>query len=81
MNNKKKYCKIFLDLFGVEEADLNEAFTFEGVEMWDSFVHITLISELEEQFDVVFDTEDILHFGGFMNGIKILEKYGVDFSI
>ena len=42
--------------------------------------HLTLISELEATFDVLFETEDILHFGGFLNGMKILAGYGVDFD-
>ena len=55
------------------------AFNFKDVEKWDSLTHLTLISELEDAFDVLFETDDILHFGGFMNGIEILKRYGVEF--
>lgn len=80
MDNRKKYTEIFKEIFGVEEADLNDEFTFANVEEWDSLTHLTLISELEDAFDVMFETDDILHFGGFTNGIKILTRYGVDFN-
>ena len=80
MTNKERYENIFMEVFGVEAEDLNEDFTFKNIDSWDSMTHLTLISELEDGFDVMFDTEDILHFGGYENGIKILEKYGVSFE-
>lgn len=80
MSNREKYQNIFVSVFDVDSEDLNEAFNFKDVESWDSLAHLTLISELEEAFDVIFETDDILHFGGYENGMKILIKYGVDFS-
>lgn len=78
--NKRKYYDVFKEIFEVEDSDLNEEFNFKDVKKWDSLTHLTLITALEDAFDVMFETDDILHFGGFMNGMKILEKYGVDFS-
>lgn len=80
MNKKNLYIKVFKEIFEVEEEVLNEDFTFEKVSKWDSLTHLSLITALEDSFDVMFETDDILHFGGFLNGMKILEKYGVDFS-
>ncbi len=79
MNNAEKYKQIFLDIFQTDESELNEGFNFNDIEKWDSFTHITLISELEEAFDVMFETDDILHFGGYMNGMEILRRYGIEF--
>lgn len=78
MDNKEKYINIFKDLFNVEETKLNDKFTFADVDNWDSLTHMSLISLLEDEFDVFFDTEDILNFGSFNNGINILRKYGVE---
>lgn len=80
MTNLEKYNKIFVDMLSGDEAILNESFTFKDVPQWDSIAHLSLISELEETFDVIFDSEDILHYGSYLNGIKILEKYGVKFE-
>ena len=79
MSNLEKYQKVFCNLFDVEVDSLNEDFTFTNIEKWDSLAHLSLISELEDAFDVMFETDDILHFGGFMNGIEILKRYGVEF--
>lgn len=79
MNNKECYESIFLDLFDIEKKDLEPDFTFKDNEVWDSLAHLSLISELEEAFDVLFDSDDILNYGSYNNGIKILEGYGVEF--
>lgn len=80
MTNLERYNKIFVDVLGVKEAVLNDSFTFKAVPQWDSVAHLSLISELEDTFDIMFDSEDILYYGSYLNGIKILEKYGVNFG-
>lgn len=80
MKNKKKYQQIFKEIFDVEDNELNDAFNFKDIDTWDSFTHLTLISDLEEAFDVMFESDDILHFGGYMNGMEILKRYGVNFE-
>ena len=77
MTNLERYNKIFMDVLGVDETVLNENFTFKDVQQWDSVAHLSLISELEETFDVMLEPEDILHYGSYENGKKILEKYGI----
>ena len=77
MTNLEQYNKIFMDVLGVDETVLNENFTFKDVPPWDSVAHLSLISELEEAFDVMLEPDDILHYGSYENGKKILEKYGI----
>ena len=79
MDNRQKYIEVFKTVFEVPEDKLDNGFNFKDVEEWDSLRHMTLISELEDVFDVMFETDDILHFGGFMNGIEILKRYGIEF--
>lgn len=81
MSNKEKYQHIFEEIFNVDSNELNESFNFKDIDSWDSFTHLTLISELEDAFEVLFESDDILHFGGYMNGIEILKRYGVDFKV
>ena len=66
-----------MDVLGTDETALNENFTFKDVPQWDSVAHLSLISELEEAFDVMLEADDILHYGSYENGKKILEKYGI----
>ena len=77
MTNLEQYNKIFMDVLGADETVLNENFTFKDVPQWDSVAHLSLISELEEAFDVMLEADDILHYGSYENGKKILDKYGI----
>ena len=78
MSNLEQYNKIFIDVFGVDDSSLNEAFTFKDIPQWDSVAHLSLISELEDTFDILFESEDILHYRSYENGKNILAKYGID---
>lgn len=78
MSNSEKYDSIFKQVLNANAEQLNDTFTFRDVPQWDSVAHLTLISELEDAFDVMFDSEDILHFGSYENGKKILERMGVE---
>lgn len=79
MSNLEKYNDVFCRILNVNSDALNEDFTFKTVPQWDSVAHLSLISELEDVFDVFFESEDILHYGSYENGKKILARYGVDF--
>ena len=73
-----KYNEIFMNLFEVDASELDEDFNFGVTDNWDSFAHMELIAELEDAFNIMFQVEDITHFGGYENGKKILLKYGVE---
>ena len=74
----EKYNRCFTSIFGVKEEDLNDDFTFKDVAQWDSVAHLSLITELEDEFDILFDSDDILHFGSYENGKTILRKMGLE---
>lgn len=81
MDNNKKYNKVFMDCFGIEESQLKEL-TYQSISTWDSVGHMTLISSLENAFDIMLDTMDVINFNSYEKGKEILskEEYGVDFN-
>ena len=79
MDNLQKYNDVFCKVLNVNADVLNENFTFKAVPQWDSVAHLSLITELEETFDVFFESEDILHYESYENGKEILKRHGVAF--
>ena len=77
--NLQKYNEIFTNLFEVPEEALNADFNFGVAAGWDSLAHMELIAQLEDEFEIMLETDDITHFGGYENGKKILSKYGIEF--
>jgi len=78
MTNHDKYISIFIESFDINEEDTKAA-KYQEVEGWDSVGHMQLIAALEEAFDIMLDTEDIIDFSSFEKGKEILKKYGVEF--
>jgi acyl carrier protein len=78
MKNKKKYIEIFTKALSIDIKKFNEKIKYNDVPEWDSIGHMTLMSELEEGFDISIDTDDIIDFSSFKKGIQILKKYKVD---
>jgi acyl carrier protein len=78
MNNLQRYTKVFHEIFNLPEEQFDESFAFATVSEWDSIVHMSLVTALEEEFDIMFETEDILHYGSFENGKRILARHGVE---
>ena len=80
MTNLEKYTQVFVDTFGVS-AEEAVGLKYQDIEAWDSVGHMGLISALEDAFDIMMDTDDIIDFSSFEKGKEILSKaeYGVEF--
>lgn len=76
MNNFEKYKKIFLETFGVDNSAV-ESLQYRSVESWDSIGHMTLISVIEETFNISMEADDIIELSSFQKGIEILKKYNI----
>ena len=80
MDNKKKYKKSFLDGLSIDENDLEGNLEYNAVVEWDSIGHMSMIGELEDQFDIMMEMDDIIDFSSYNKGMEILtEKYGISF--
>lgn len=54
---------------------------YRGVEQWDSLAHMALVAALEDEYDVMIDTDDVVDMSSFERARTILEKYGVQFGV
>ena len=79
MSNKQKYQDIFVKSLSIETKKFSEKTKYNEIPEWDSIGHMTLMSGLEEGFNISLDTDDIVDFSYFKKGFEILEKYGVKF--
>ena len=76
MTNIEKYKKIFSDTFEVDKKKV-EKLEYQSIDNWDSIGHMTLMSNLESEFSITLDTDDIIEFSSFDKGKEILKKYKV----
>lgn len=80
MSNIQAYNTIFIETFQVDEKELNADFNSESIEKWDSVCQLSLVTNMEDEFDVMLDPEDIMGFKSYEIGKTILAKYDVIIS-
>jgi len=79
ITNKEKYNQAFVECFSIEDASTLENLAYNENPAWDSIGHMTLMAALEEGFNIVMETDDILNFSSYKKGLEIMEKYGIEF--
>ena len=77
MTNKEKYNNAFIEALDAQEDQL-ENLKYQDIPTWDSVGHMGLISEIEDAFDIQFETDDIVDFNSYVKGIELLKKYDVE---
>lgn len=78
MSNLEKYRNAFVEGLDVEEDKITDSLEYEGIPEWDSVGHMSLVACIEEAFDIMMETEDIIGFNSFQKGIELLKKYDVE---
>lgn len=79
MTNIEKYNESFMTSLQVAEEQLG-SLTYQSVDGWDSVGHMNLIAVLEEAFDIMMETDDIIDFSSYVKGKDILTtNYDIEF--
>ena len=79
MGNREKYDAAFVQVFEIEQDQLNSSLEYQSIKSWDSVGHMALVAELEDVFDIMLEMDDIVDFGSYETGIETMKKYGVEF--
>lgn len=74
MTNLEMYNKAFVDSFGVNESEL-ASLEYQSISAWDSVGHMNLVAAIEDAFDIMMDTDDIIDFSSYEKGKELLAKY------
>ena len=77
MSDLEKYNNAFVEALEIQ-ADELPGLSYQAIPQWDSVGHMSLIATLEDAFDIMMDTEDIIDFNSYEKGKEILKKYNVD---
>lgn len=70
----KKVNEIFWDVFDDDSIVVTEETTAADIEDWDSLTHITLISEVEDNFGFTFAMKDVLGMANVGEMLDIIES-------
>ena len=78
MTQLEKYKKCFIEAFELSDEEGIETLEYQSIQLWDSVGHMGLMALLEDSFDIMLDTDDIIDFASFTKGMEILKKYDVE---
>ncbi len=77
MTNKEKYINAFVEGLEIDAGIVKEGLEYQSIPEWDSVGHMGLIACLEDSFDIMMDTDDIIDFSSYEKGIEIMNKYEI----
>lgn len=79
MTNLEKYNDAFVESLEIEEKDL-AGLKYQDIASWDSVGHMGLIAAIEDAFDIMMDTDDIIDMSSYEKGKEILtSNYNIKF--
>ena len=53
--------KVFRDVFDDDSIVINDETTSKDIEGWESLTHISLISSIEDEFSIKFNTKEVIN--------------------
>ena len=65
---------VFRDVFDDGSITVTETTTAADIDGWDSLTHITLISAVEDEFDISFQMKEVVKMKNVGDMVDILER-------
>ncbi|WP_322923978.1 acyl carrier protein [Paenibacillus campi] len=80
MNNEQKLQHVFIEALGLTAETNVSTLTYNGIPEWDSIAHMALVAQMDDQFDIMLDTEHIIDISSFAKAKEVLSLYGITFE-
>jgi acyl carrier protein len=68
---------IFSETLGIDRQRVVDSLEYNSIKEWDSVAHMALIAALEESYDIMLETEDVIDMSSVRRAREILAKYSV----
>ena len=80
MTVNEKFYQVFAEALNISRDQVRDDLAYNSLPQWDSVAHMALVVALEDAFDIMLDTDDIIDMSSVAIARTILEKYGVTFD-
>ncbi len=77
MSNVDLLKAAFVDVIGVDPSCDFQELVYGHTAGWDSVAHMALVAAIEEAFDIMLPTEDVIDMSSFVKAKQIVAKQGV----
>lgn len=73
----KSLAQIFAESLMIDPASVTDELAYQSIKEWDSVAHMVLVTALEDNFEIMLDTDDIIAMSSVAKVREILAKYDV----
>lgn len=77
MSAQDELNKAFISGLELDDSTSVESLEYRGITEWDSIGHMALIAEIENTFDVMLSTDQVIALSSFAEAKRILGELGV----
>jgi acyl carrier protein len=77
--NEHRLKEAFSRALAIPIERVTDDLRYEGTGEWDSIAHMQLIAAIDQTFDIMLDTEDVLDLSSFAQAKVLLRKYNIEF--
>ena len=74
--NTDKVKAIFMDVLDVGSDTDWGTVRYQDTEGWDSVAHMAIVAEIEDQFDIMLDVDEVLDMSSFAVAVATVDKHG-----
>ena len=78
MSQKARLQAAFVKALGVPKDAPFDTLAYRQTKGWDSVAHMQLVAEIENEFNVMLDTDDVIGMSSYPVAVSILKKHGID---
>jgi acyl carrier protein len=79
MTNTEKLVNAFSEALGIDASIVVDTLAYQSIPEWDSISHMILISQLEDDFNISIDTDDVIDMSSVLKAKEILAKHNIEF--
>lgn len=66
---------VFADALGIPEDQVVPELEYNTIPQWDSLAHMRLVAEIEDAFDIMIESDDLIDMSSFAISSTIVKKY------
>lgn len=79
MDNAEKLRNVFAEALQIDISKIVDSLEYNSIPEWDSVAHMALVAAIDDAFDIMLDTDDVIDMSSFGEAKKILTRYDVEF--
>lgn len=77
--NDQKLKQVFSESLNIDISKVEDDLEYNSIPEWDSIAHMILVADIEDSFDIMLDTDEIIDMSSFSKAKEILGKHNIDF--